>query len=107
MATKASLAKPKKRLAANTRQIKTIVLQDLYKLGFKDAKVITHSARHRGQIILYVISKNFEGMSWSKRNDLVWGILEEEISTDSLKRIAYCFVWTPEESVPAFRRRSP
>ena len=106
MATKTALgrANSRQRMSGNAKQIKTILLQELVQQGFKDVKVISHSAHHQNQIILYVISRKFKGMSWSERSSLVWGILEKEADTESLKRIAYCFVWTPEESVPAFRK---
>jgi stress-induced morphogen len=104
MAAKTALTRNNRRKFSNgSNGIRRILLEELQRRGFEDVKIVSHSAQHRGQLILYVIAEDFNDMAWIDRQELVWGILEKEMNARSLEGIAHCFTWTPQESIPRFR----
>jgi acid stress-induced BolA-like protein IbaG/YrbA len=51
-----------------------------------------------GKIVGFVVSKSFEGMSQTERQNYVWDHLEKELSEEQHKRIRVIITMTPEES---------
>jgi acid stress-induced BolA-like protein IbaG/YrbA len=51
-----------------------------------------------GKIGGFIVSKSFEGMSQTERQNYIWDHLEKELSEEKHKRIRVILTLTPEES---------
>lgn len=97
----------KKLLAKAKRTPGRLVLLELKggpNLDLSALKLFAEKTEFGRGIVLYAVSPDFRGMNLAERNELVSGILDEELTDRELREISHLFTFTPTEFRPNVRK---